>query len=182
MEELPDDVLMEIMKWSQIPRLISICHRFHQLETRQEVVNWRVKSMNSKYGAYTGPVDDTTIDAIMSRGKGDDILYCIRYARPSMNWTSPKVYRRIAYWGSRHGLLNVLRWMLRLEVDNYEELMSTAITYERGDIVLQLLQWYPCMTTIHPDLPEIVRNAQHQYNMLLEERRHRNTYNRYTRL
>lgn len=176
MDMLPDEVMMIIMRFSQMPRLARVCKRFYHLEYNKEMVETRVQVMDRRYKTWMVAISDVTQadDHLLNIVKGnsmDDLRYF--YHRNKLRVRSDRmiVCNMIAHHASILGRTKMFAWMLIKGIDNYETVLTNAIAHEHGDIVLALIRWQTCLDKLYPRLKNIVIEAMHQYSSIREIKR-----------
>jgi hypothetical protein len=164
MDQLPDEIWINIMEFSQMPRLARVCKKLYILEHGQHIVDLRISTMNRRYVEWLLLDNmDGCIESIVNNGSMDDLRYFYRYNKIRTRVDKMIICNIIADKASKVGNVSMLRWMLLQGIDNYSDIMTNAIAYKHATIVLACIEWYPCAKIIGSNLEAIVLKGHRQH-------------------
>jgi hypothetical protein len=161
MDQLPGEIWVNIMEFSQMPRLARVCKNLYTLEHCQHIVNMRINTMNRRYTGWQ--YIDECVESIVDGGSMDDLRYFYHHNGIRTRIDRMIICNMIADKASKAGNVPMFRWMLLQGIDNYTDILTNAIACKHASIALACIEWYPCAKIIGSNMETIVLKGHRQH-------------------
>jgi hypothetical protein len=169
MDQLPDEIWINIMQFSQMPRLARVCKKLYTLEYGIIMKNYRIASMNRRYTAWQIKDEiELFAQCIVAKGSMDDLRFSFHHGKIRSRKDRVQICNAIANRASILGYTSMVQWMFLVGINNYDSIIKNAFIYDHGDIFLVVIRWRKCFDNVYHRLPLILADAQHKREQRIE--------------